>query len=96
MADMGIQKKDGFLAEYFKQDNQQQVLVNLSDARQRHLGEWISALYMAEGLSDELFTKCSPHDFYILVPTLMRQYTAAYQQSKLSADSLKAGLECEM
>jgi len=43
---------------------------------------------------DELFTNCSPHDFYILIPTLLRQSIMAYQQGKLTQESLKVGLDC--
>ena len=49
----------------------------------------------AEGLSDELFTNCSPHQFYLLIPTLLRQSVTAYQRGKLTHDLLKAGLDCK-
>ncbi|KIX00118.1 uncharacterized protein Z518_10255 [Rhinocladiella mackenziei CBS 650.93] len=92
-SDIGIRKKDGFLAEYLERDNSEESLENLSEERKTHLGNWINALYLAEGLSDELFTNCSPHDFYPLIPTLLRQSIAANQQGKLTQDSLKAGLD---
>lgn len=93
---LGIRKKDGFLAEYLDQENSEESLESLSDERRTHLGNWINALYLAEGLSDELFTNCSPHDFYLLIPTLLRQSVMAYGQGKLTEESLRAGLECAM
>lgn len=93
-SELGIRKKDGFLSEYMNNDDAEKDLGSLSEERMTHLGNWINALYLAEGLSDELFTNCSPHDFYILIPTLLRQSMTAYQQDKLTQDSLKAGLDC--
>lgn len=95
-SDLGIRKKDGFLSEFFNNADADIDLENLSEERRTHLGNWINALYLAEGLSDELFTNCSPHDFYILIPTLLRQSITAYQQDKLTQESLKAGLDCKL
>lgn len=92
---LGIRKKHGFLSEYFKNETSEVSLGDLSEERKSHLGNWINALYLAEGLSDELFTNCSPHDFYPLIPTLLRQSVTANQQGKLSNESLKAGLDCK-
>ncbi|KIW17898.1 hypothetical protein PV08_05093 [Exophiala spinifera] len=91
--DLGIRKRDGFLSEFYNNANADIDLEHLSEERRTHLGNWINALYLAEGLSDELFTNCSPHDFYILIPTLLRQSITAYHQEKLTKESLKAGLE---
>ncbi|KAK6369665.1 mediator complex subunit [Exophiala oligosperma] len=91
--DLGIRKKDGFLSEFFNNADADIDLESLSEERKIHLGNWINALYLAEGLSDELFTNCSPHDFYILIPTLLRQSITAYQQEKMTQESLKAGLD---
>lgn len=93
-SDLGIRKRYGFLAEYLDNGDSENGLGNLSDERRTHLGNWINALYLAECLSDELFTNCSPHDFYILIPALLRQSITAYQQGKLTQESLKTGLEC--
>ncbi|OAP62525.1 hypothetical protein AYL99_04730 [Fonsecaea erecta] len=90
---LGIRKKDGFLAQYLEHENSEESLESLSDEQKSHLGNWINALYLAEGLSDELFTNCSPHDFYPLIPTLLRQSMTAHQQGKLTHDSLQAGLD---
>ena len=94
-SELGIRKKDGFLGEYFKHENCEDDVDNLSEEKKSHLGNWINALYVAEGLSDELFTNCSPHDFYLLIPTLLRQSVTAHQQGKLTLDLLTAGLDCK-
>ena len=94
-SELGIRKKDGFLSEYLKHENNEQSLDDMSEEKKTHLGNWINALYLAEGLSDELFTNCSPHDFYLLIPTLLRQSVTAYQQGKLTHELLTAGLDCE-
>ncbi|EXJ78939.1 hypothetical protein A1O3_08439 [Capronia epimyces CBS 606.96] len=92
-SDIGVRKKDGFLAQYLDQENPEESLDGLSEEKKTHLGNWINALYLAEGLSDELFTSCSPHDFYLLIPALLQQSVAAHHQGKLTQESLKAGLD---
>ncbi|EXJ96503.1 hypothetical protein A1O1_01629 [Capronia coronata CBS 617.96] len=92
-SELGIRKKDGFLAQYFDQEYSEESLNGTSAEKTTHLGNWINALYLAEGLSDELFTSCSPHDFYLLIPSLLQQSVAAHHQGKLSQESLKAGLD---
>lgn len=93
-SDLGIRNKLGFVAQYLEREGNEQDVNSLSEESQHHLGEWINALYIAEGLSDELTTSCSPQEFYLLVPTLLRQSVMAQQRGKLSHDTLKAGLEC--
>jgi mediator of RNA polymerase II transcription subunit 5 len=93
-SELGIRKKDGFLSEFLTRQDRELDLDELSEERKSHLGNWINALYIAEGLSDELFTNCSPHDFYLLIPTLLRQSVTACQQGKLTQESLQAGLDC--
>lgn len=83
------------MAAYLDHENSEEALENLSEDRKTHLGNWINALYLAEGLNDELFTNCSPHEFYLLIPTLLRQSISAHQQEKLTLESLKAGLDCK-
>lgn len=95
-SDIGIRKKDGFLAEYLDRENSEYAMSELSEEKSKHLGDWLNALYIAEGLSDELFTDCSPHDFYLLIPTLLRQSITAHQYDKLSSESLHAGLDCKL
>lgn len=93
-SDLGVRKKDGFLARYLDQEGNENNLDDLSEDSRKYLGDWINALYIAEALGDELTTSCSAHDFYLLVPTLLRQSMTAYQRGKLSQEPLKAGLEC--
>jgi hypothetical protein len=60
----------------------------------KHLGDWISALFIAEQLSDELTSSCSPQEYYSLVPALCSQSLEACESGKLSLENLKSGFEC--
>lgn len=91
ISDLGLQ--EGFVARYFDQEGSETSI--LSEKSSKHLGDWISALYIAEGLSDEVTTTCSPQEFYMLVPTLLSQSMYAYQKGRLTIEALKGGLECE-
>jgi mediator of RNA polymerase II transcription subunit 5 len=91
LSQMGMQ--EGFVARYFDQEGVEASL--LSEESNKHLGDWIGAFYIAEGLSDEVTTTCSPQEFYMLVPSLLAQSMLAYKRGKLTLDSLKGGLECE-
>lgn len=92
--DMGI--NGGFVAQYFDQEGVSKVVSDLSEETKKHLGDWINALYVAEGLSDELTSSCSPQEFYLLVPTLLQQSVNAQRRGRLTDDALKGGLECEL
>lgn len=83
----------GFVARYLDQEGADSTLAELSEQSRKHLGDWINALYIAEGLSDDLTTNCSPQEFYIFVPTLIRQSILAQQTGKLTSEALKGGLE---
>lgn len=89
-AELGIK---GFVARYLDQEGIERTVAEISTESQKHLGDWINAFYIAEGLSDDLTTNCSPHEFYMLVPTLLRQSVIAQQTGKLTPDALKGGLE---
>ena len=91
VSDMGMQ--EGFVARYLGQEGVESAA--LSEEANKHLGEWIYAMYVADALSDEVTTACSPQDFYLLLPNLLRQSMLANQTGKLSLDSMKGGLECE-
>lgn len=95
-SELGSRKKDGFVADYLERENGEYAISELSEDRDAKLGEWINALYLADGLSDELFSNCSPHDYYLLIPTLLRQSVLAQQLGKLSQESLIAGLDCKL
>ena len=90
ISELGMQ--EGFVARYLDQEGTE---IALSEESSKHLGDWIYAMYVAEGLSDEVTTTCSPQEFYLLVPSLLRQSILAFQKGKLNLDALKGGLDCE-
>ena len=90
-SELGMQ--EGFVARYLDQEGNENP--TLSEESFKHLGDWIYAMYVAEGLSDEVTTTCSPQEFYMLVPNLLRQSMIAHQKGKLGLDALKGGLECK-
>lgn len=92
LSDLGI--SDGFIAQYFGLEGLE--VPTLSEELQKHLGDWIYAMFIAEGLSDEVTTTCSPQQFYILIPSLLRQASIAHQKGKLSSDALSDGVNCKL
>jgi mediator of RNA polymerase II transcription subunit 5 len=82
------------MARFFEQKNMEASLDELTNEMQKHLGEWISALFIAEGLTDELTSSCSPQEFYMLMPTLLNQSILAHECGKLTWDTLRSGFEC--
>lgn len=92
--DLGITDPDSFVLRLMERGSISQTLGELGEAQSRHLGSWISALFNAEGLSDELFSSCSPQEFYLLVATLFSQSVAACEAGKLDVDAMKAGFDC--
>ena len=84
---------DGFVARYLDQEGVEKPISTLSADMNDKLGDWIEGLYIADSLSDDVTTKCSSKDFYMLVPTLLRQSVMAYEAGKLNQDDLKGGLE---
>ena len=93
LSELGLTNQAGFLSKYMHHEGTEQALQDLSEDSQKHLGEWINALYITESLNDELTTACSPQDFYLFVPTLLRQSLLASQTGKLRPETLKGGLE---
>lgn len=73
----------------------EESLDDLDEARRKHLGDWISALFVADSLSDELTSSCSPHEFYKLLPTLLNQSMEACASEKINIESLKTGFDCK-
>lgn len=71
-----------------------QKLDDLTDSQHKNLGAWISALFIAEGISEESMSSCSPQEFYMLVATLFSQSLGACEAGKLEFDTLKGGFEC--
>jgi mediator of RNA polymerase II transcription subunit 5 len=91
LSDLGVQ--DGFVAQYFGHEGIE--IPAPSEELLKHLGDWIYAMFIAEGLSDEVTTTCSPQQFYILIPNLLRQASMAHQKGKLSLDALRDGVNCK-
>ena len=91
-SDIGT-SSNGFVARYLESEGTERALQDLSEESKNHIGEWINALYIAEGLSDDVTTSCSPQEFYILLPTLLRQSWMAVQAGKLSQSQLEGGLQ---
>lgn len=92
-SDLGITDADSFVLRLLGNSSQEHTLDQLDDTTKQHLGSWISALFIAEGLSDELTSSCSPQDFYLLVPTLFSQSLDACSAGKLTIDALRSGFE---
>ncbi|KAF2840549.1 Med5-domain-containing protein [Patellaria atrata CBS 101060] len=65
----------------------------LDEAQNKHLGAWLRGLFDTDGLSDEVMSSCRPQEFYLLVPTLLRQTVFACSADILGIDTIKAGLE---
>lgn len=72
-----------------------QKLEDLTEKQQQNLGAWITALFIAEGISDESMSSCSPQEFYLLVATLFCQSLSACEAGKLEFETLKGGFECK-
>lgn len=90
-SELGMQ--EGFMARYLDQEGVESP--SLSEDSIKHLGDWVYAMYVAEGLSDEVTTSCSPQEFYTSIPNFLRQSWIAYQKGKLTLEALKGGLECK-
>lgn len=68
---------------------------DLSESESTHLGSWIRALFMEDGLGDEVLSSCSPQEFYLLIPTLFSQSLDACEAGKLTFDTMKSGFDCK-
>lgn len=93
LGELGIQRPNDFLAKYLVSMHSEKELSKLTDTEVTHLDAWVKALYIDEGLSDELTKGCSAQSFYLLVPTLLRQSVLAQSCGRLSKEALKTGLE---
>lgn len=93
--ELGISDAESFVLRLLDQGATAKNLDELDDTAKKHLGSWITALFISEGLSDELTSSCSPQDFYLLVPTLFSQSIAACNAGKLTLDALRSGFECK-
>ena len=95
VAKLGASGSSSFVHRLVEQNSAEQQIGDLDETSSRHLGEWISALFNADILSDELTSSCSPQEFYHLVPTLFSQSLEACECGKLSLESLKSGFDCK-
>ncbi|EIT78354.1 hypothetical protein AO1008_09338 [Aspergillus oryzae 100-8] len=91
--DLGITSNDSFVLKLLDCGSSSQNLDDLSEKQNRNLGAWITALFIAEGISEETMSSCSPQEFYLLVTTLFNQSLTACEAGKLEFDTLKGGFE---
>ncbi|PKY01917.1 mediator of RNA polymerase II transcription subunit 5 [Aspergillus campestris IBT 28561] len=91
--DLGIVGSDSFVLRLLERGSCSQKLEDLSDKQNKNLGAWIGALFIAEGISEETMSACSPQEFYLLVSTLFDQSLTACEAGKVEFDTLKGGFE---
>ncbi|KAL5338961.1 mediator of RNA polymerase II transcription subunit 5 [Aspergillus crustosus] len=91
--DLGITNSNSFILKLIERGSSSQKLDELSEKQNKNLGEWIAALFIAEGISEETMSACSPQEFYLLVSTLFYQSLGACEAGKLEFDTLKGGFE---
>ncbi|KAL4819066.1 mediator of RNA polymerase II transcription subunit 5 [Aspergillus spinulosporus] len=91
--DLGITSNDSFIIKLIERGSCSQKLNELTEKQNKNLGEWIAALFIAEGISEETMSACSPQEFYMLVSTLFSQSLGACEAGKLEFDTLKGGFE---
>ncbi|KAL1961468.1 hypothetical protein VTN77DRAFT_1841 [Rasamsonia byssochlamydoides] len=91
--DMGISNSQSFVLKLLDRGSSSQRLEDLGEKQHKNLGAWISALFIAEGISEETMSSCSPQEFYLLVSTLFSQSVGACEAGKLEFDTLKDGFE---
>ncbi|KAG2420630.1 hypothetical protein HFD88_000243 [Aspergillus terreus] len=91
--DLGIANNDSFVLRLLERGSSSQKLDELSESQNKHLGSWIGALFIAEGISEETMSACSPQEFYLLASTLFSQSLAACEAGKLEFETLKGGFE---
>jgi len=95
-SEIGISSPTSFIRQLLELEATEEGIDDLDELRTKHLGDWIAALFVADSLSDELTSSCSPHDFYRLVPTLLHQSLKACDGGKLSFETLKSGFDCRL
>ncbi|KAK2753905.1 mediator complex subunit [Arachnomyces sp. PD_36] len=91
--DLGVSDSNSFVFRLLEQGSTSQRLGDLTETQSKNLGAWITALFIAEGISDESMSSCSPQEFYLLVATLFSQSFNACETGKLEFDTLKGGFE---
>lgn len=93
--DLGISDSQSFVWTLLDRGSCSMKLEDLSEKQHKNLGAWISALFIAEGISEDTMSSCSPQEYYLLVSTLFSQTVGACEMGKLEFETLKGGLECE-
>ncbi|RAL05751.1 putative RNA polymerase II mediator complex subunit Nut1 [Aspergillus ibericus CBS 121593] len=91
--DMGIGGNNSFVMRLLENGFCSQKLDDLSEKQNKNLGAWINALFVAEGISEDSMSACSPQEFYLLVTTLFNQSLGACEAGKLEFETLKGGFE---
>ncbi|PWY86256.1 mediator of RNA polymerase II transcription subunit 5 [Aspergillus heteromorphus CBS 117.55] len=91
--DIGIGGNPSFVLRLLEGGSGSEKLDDLNEKQNKNLGAWINALFIAEGISEETMSSCSPQEFYILVTTLFSQSLGACEAGKLEFDTLKGGFE---
>ena len=94
-SEIGIISMTSFTRQLIERDASDENFSQLEDSRKKHLGDWITALFVADSLSDELTSTCSPQEFYLLLPTLLNQCLEACASGKLGVDALISGFDCQ-
>ncbi|OXV07966.1 hypothetical protein Egran_04270 [Elaphomyces granulatus] len=91
--DLGISGDQSFVLKLLGQGSCSQKLNELSETQHKNLGAWISGLFIAEGITEETMSACSPQEFYLLVATLFSQSVSACEAGKLEFETLKGGFD---
>ena len=94
-ADIHLVAPESFVGQLLSSGCQARPAPSLSE-QGRHLSGWVRALFETQGISDDLMSSCTPQDFYLIAPTLIRQSITACRTGLLSLDTLMDGLECEV
>lgn len=94
--DIGI-SQGSFIAQLIEHGSHSIAPDDLTEDQGKHLGSWLKGLYDSgnEGLSNDVFASCRPHDFYLIVPTFFSQTVMACAAGVLSHETVKGGLECK-
>jgi mediator of RNA polymerase II transcription subunit 5 len=69
------------------------LIDDMSDDRKALLGGWITALFDAGGISDDLMRMSSIQTLIVLIPSIFQQSVAACSANLLDRDVLKGGLD---
>ena len=93
-AELGARDPLSFVRRLVESNSADRNMNELDEGTSKHLGDWISALFIAEQLNDELTSSCSPQEYYSLVPSLCSQSLEACESGKLSLEKLKSNFEC--